>query len=398
MVKYSKYTTKTGKERWKYKGYWGIDNRTGYPIQPQRQGFKTKKEAKLDYERTIFELDKKQNDVRNKKITFSDLWLEYIPYYQASGVSFGTYDDVRRGIELHVLPEIGKYYVDMLSIRDCQKMVDKIRRKRKDFKRIVNNASSVIDYAVENEYCATNQLKKVQLKNSKIKYDTRRPAKNVYSPDELVTFLEFCKDHIEFHKYVYFRLLAFAGLRKSEALALKTSDLDLKNKTLTVQRTLALSETARSVVVDFTKTQHSDSDVDVIALDDITFDLLITQISNSKIINFNSSNFIFTNPKTNSFYAREAPNQWINTLWKRHGDELTGLGLHRITPHGLRHSHATLLHALGVSAKDAQHRLRHANIQTTLDIYTHIDRNQQQATAQILNVFEADKVKSKVTF
>ena len=39
--------------------------------------------------------------------------------------------------------------------------------------------------------------------------------------------------------------------------------------------------------------------------------------------------------------------------------------------HSLRHTHATLLVQEGAHIKDVQERLGHANIETTLDTYTH---------------------------
>jgi integrase len=42
----------------------------------------------------------------------------------------------------------------------------------------------------------------------------------------------------------------------------------------------------------------------------------------------------------------------------------------RIGWHTFRHSHSTLLHSLGVDLKVQQELLRHADIRTTLNIYT----------------------------
>jgi integrase len=45
--------------------------------------------------------------------------------------------------------------------------------------------------------------------------------------------------------------------------------------------------------------------------------------------------------------------------------------LPEITLHTIRHTTATILKDMGVSATDAQYILGHANINTTLQIYTH---------------------------
>ncbi|HEY8283238.1 MAG TPA: tyrosine-type recombinase/integrase, partial [Chloroflexota bacterium] len=58
-------------------------------------------------------------------------------------------------------------------------------------------------------------------------------------------------------------------------------------------------------------------------------------------------------------------------------------GLTRITFHGLRHTHATLLLLRGVNAKAVSARLGHAGIQITLDTYAHLlpEMEEQAANA-----------------
>jgi integrase len=55
--------------------------------------------------------------------------------------------------------------------------------------------------------------------------------------------------------------------------------------------------------------------------------------------------------------------------------------LQRITLHGLRHSHATLLLASGIHPKIAQERLGHSSISVTLDLYSHVMPGMQEDAA-----------------
>lgn len=45
-----------------------------------------------------------------------------------------------------------------------------------------------------------------------------------------------------------------------------------------------------------------------------------------------------------------------------------------ITAHGLRHTFATMLYLAGVDILTAKDQLGHADIKTTLEIYTHLDK------------------------
>ena len=77
-----------------------------------------------------------------------------------------------------------------------------------------------------------------------------------------------------------------------------------------------------------------------------------------------SEDWIFANPETGKPYW---PGR-IQENWLVPAAEKAGLG--RIGWHTFRHSHSTLLHALGVDLKVQQELLRHADIRTTMNIYT----------------------------
>lgn len=92
---------------------------------------------------------------------------------------------------------------------------------------------------------------------------------------------------------------------------------------------------------------------------------------------------VFSNPETNSLYAVSAPTKWLSVLLKN-------FDMKKISPHGLRHTHATLLFEAGADIKEVQARLGHANSQTTLDIYTHITEARQHETANKFSNFMSD--------
>lgn len=68
----------------------------------------------------------------------------------------------------------------------------------------------------------------------------------------------------------------------------------------------------------------------------------------------------------------------LNRIWRKHPD------FKRITSHGFRHTHCSLLFEAGATIKEVQERLGHENIQTTMDIYAHVT---QKATDKVANKF-----------
>ncbi len=67
-------------------------------------------------------------------------------------------------------------------------------------------------------------------------------------------------------------------------------------------------------------------------------------------------------------------NEKLNILIKKHN-------LHPITIHGIRHTHASLLFEAGANIKEVQERLGHADIQMTMNIYTHVTNTLKEQTA-----------------
>lgn len=165
--------------------------------------------------------------------------------------------------------------------------------------------------------------------------------------------------------------MAFTGLRKSEVLALEWTDVDFKNQELKISKTLARGENGR-VYVSTPKTYSSKRTID---LDNQTIHLL-------KIwkLKQNNSNYIFTNPLNDSLYNPTSVRKWIDPIVKK-------TNLPKITPHGFRHTHVSLLIEADVSLKEIQERLEHKSIQITANIYTHITKNKRKNTADKLAAY-----------
>ena len=383
--------TKTEKVRWQYDEYVETSKRTGEEVRFRKSGFNSKTEAKLNFERRLADYRKNLEQTNKKNITFEMFFYDkYLPFYEDTGVADSTYNAVISETTNHILPTLGKLNLAYITVSDCQRLVARVKEKRKSFRRLLGFARRILSYALAEGYIDENPMEKVIITPSKKKYKNNRvEAKdNYYTPEQMMVFLEYYKKHGHFHEFVYFRLLAFSGLRRSEALALYVTDIDHTNKSISVSKTLSQGKNKRTKLSLHTKTSSESS---VIYLDEVTYDYLKQLINQINFVCRNGEielphrKFIWTSPFSLSHYDKMTPNDWLKGFFNKHKDELNELGLHRISVHGFRHSHSTMLHRLGVNAKDAQHRLRHKNIQTTLDVYTHIDSQSAKDTASLLN-------------
>lgn len=73
---------------------------------------------------------------------------------------------------------------------------------------------------------------------------------------------------------------------------------------------------------------------------------------------------------------------YISKTFKKYVDKSN---LKKITFHGLRHSHATILYSAGANSQEISKRLRHSRVSTTDDIYIHVTEEIKKSTAQIFD-------------
>jgi integrase len=76
-------------------------------------------------------------------------------------------------------------------------------------------------------------------------------------------------------------------------------------------------------------------------------------------------------------------NSGVRRMWEMY-QRKTGLD---ITLHQLRHAYATILYEAGIDVKAAQTFLGHANIQTTMDIYTHLSEAKKINSVDIIDKY-----------
>lgn len=143
------------------------------------------------------------------------------------------------------------------------------------------------------------------------------------------------------------------GLRVGELLAITPEDIDIENKTLSVNKTKHASGIFTSP-----KTLSS---IRTIEINDDTLKILMRYISASETV-------FDTNSATISYNLKKVD----------------------LSTHMFRHTHVALLVEAGVPIKVISERLGHANVDTTLSIYTHVTENMKLDLRKKLNNLCAD--------
>lgn len=143
------------------------------------------------------------------------------------------------------------------------------------------------------------------------------------------------------------------GLRVSEIVALRWSDFDFEKLTLLVQRSAVKAR------VDEVKTEYSRDEVPLHP------DLARILLEWRERAPFRGDNdWVFGSPKTGKPYYQEH----IQKTHLREAGKKSGLGP-EIGWHTFRHSYRSWLDETGAPMKVQQELMRHASIQTTMNVY-----------------------------
>lgn len=368
MTKIIKYTNKDNETLYKFRFYAGLDEITGKQRYIRRQGFKSEKDAKTELLKIEYLVSTNQyfKDVKSGK--FGDVLDEWLALHKET-VKASTWQFIELRANNHVRPYFKNMYVDKITLRQCQDFVNKTFKVAPvAYVYSLSIVKNTLDYALRLGMIESNPMLYVIKPKKQASISDKHD--NFYNKDELKKFLDVAKN-TDLKKYILFRLLAYSGLRVGECLALTWHDLDYKNNTIAINKTLA--RTNNGIKIQTPKTKASNR---VISLDTETIQVLkMWQLEQRKqllkvgINAMDSKQLIFSNGK-NSFIIVPTVRLAIKQIANK-------AGIYPITTHGFRHTHATLLFASGMDIKQVQARLGHSNVQTTLNIYTHAMKDKQ---------------------
>lgn len=375
MIK--KYTTKNGETRYLFQTYLGIDPLTGKERRTTRRGFKTQKEAK-QAERNLL-LDVEENGLPSNQSdgfqdpTFEELAQLWLENYKTT-VKPSTFENVKSKVEKMTEEHFKELKLKKITVAYCQRVVIELSKNYVLYNHYLSVINRIFKYAVLMDILNTNPLDKVIKPKSR---QTQRKG-NFLTKEELKEFLKLAQTATLSYFFPLVHLMAYTGLRQGEALALKWSDIDFENKKITVDKTAVRIKEKQTLQTPKTKNSKR-----VISIDPTTLSILKSWKKDQIKIYFKNGkhfegdkNFVFTNQR----------GEWVHIhnfirYFKRF---IADHKLKPITPHGLRHTHASLLFSAGVEPKNISDRLGHSTVQITLDLYTHITEEQRTDTVEKL--------------
>lgn len=357
--------------------------------------------------------------------SYLDNWLDSLDLEPSTVAGY------RRLGRNHVTPYLGNVPLDKLTATRISRHYKELREHgRKDKKdeggplsantvqKVHVLLGAMLDAAKDDGLLSVNPARKAKIVKAPTGKQIRaqKPEMVTWTAAELTAFLTWSRVTYNDHLYALWHVIAYTGMRRSEALALKFEDIDFAHGRISVRRALDTTQRGQLKVTKTNRPRVVDIDtatVDVlksyrkqrgaVALtlahgDAFVFSTLTGETRQPKAITKafgirvrlaeeslrESAKAASTPPdgSTAPEVGASGPTADERTPARTTATKAAGRPvLRHMTLTGLRHTHATLLLAAGEHPKVVQERLGHTTITTTMDVYSHVTPTMQRSAA-----------------
>jgi len=307
---------------------------------------------------------------RHDRLTVADLLKRWLQDYARPNVAPKTYVRYEQIVRIDLIPALGGRNLDKLTPGDVQAYYsDRLAEGRLAARTIHHHhrvLKQALKWAVRLELTYRNAADPVR--------PPRPERSDVQTLDAAQARL--LEAAAEGSTYEGPTLLAlYTGMRQAAVLGLRWRDVDLKGERLSVIRTL---QRVRGEII--TKEPKSRAGRRAIALS-LTVVAALRRERARQAKRKLSLGSAWANDRDLVFTSAAGTPLDDSALRRGFKKLLVEADLPRIRFHDLRHTHATLLLLKGIHPKIVSERLGHANVQITLDTYSHVLPNMQEGAA-----------------
>lgn len=347
--------------------------------QKESKLYKTRPEAK-DAEVEFLSKIKTTDEINNN-IQFIDIYREWLLFKQSQVKSTTFYSVVKR-CEHHILPYFKKYKlhsIKMNTINQWKDNVFKLNITTGHKNTLIRTLKEILIYARDNYDYDTKIVSKIQLYKVETVVNKTDAETNFWTFEEFSKFISVVDNN---YYYLIFNFLYYTGLRLGEMIALTWEDLNFNRKQIRINKTFTNKVLDGPYKITTPKTSNSVRYVD---LDDNLLSLMRKHYEDeSKICNFNEKMFLFGN------ISHTSPTTIKRYLYKY----IELANVKKITPHGFRHSHVSLLINLGCDSRDVAERVGDT-IQMIEKTYYHMFPTKKKETVNLLNNLKKQEVNKR---
>ena len=309
-----------------------------------KRGFRTKKEA------LRYEVDTKQILKEKPSISFKKLSEEFLADYKANN-KYNSYVNAEKNCRKYILPTLGTQLIEDITpliIRKWQADLLQYQLSDSTLRSINTTLCTMLNYAVKFYGLKSNPMK---VTGKQGKYTRRLDFLEVEEWKKVDGVIDDLYDKTALN------LMFWTGIRIAELMGLTKADIDLENNTISINK-----QYSRQHEVTTTKTESSNR---ILSIPSFVSDLLRDYYKATKYL---SEKYIFS---IHSSFR-------LNLCLKKY---CRNAGVREVSPHALRHSHASFLIRQGLPINAISKRLGHSSPSMTLNIYSHCYREQDNDIA-----------------
>lgn len=274
---------------------------------------------------------------------------EYVPKWFATFKEYqlkpNTIKGYRSNFRRHIYPFFGDMKLDEITTDDIQRFLnEKEYLARNTVHTMLILVGEVLESAYEDKLIPVDPSKSKRIAI----VSKRKKERDALKPEQLKAIIEGIASELkDDDERRLISLMLFTGMRRGEVLGLRWEDIDFKKKLIHVERNITYAHNQPEI--GSTKTN-----------------------SGKRSIPLDSRLAEFLKPHCSAGYVLGGAEPMTQMVFRRVFKHIKkNVELFGATPHIFRHTYITTLAKANVDLKTIQRISGHANITTTLNIYTH---------------------------
>jgi len=272
-----------------------------------------------------------------------------------------TLAEVEVDLRLRIAPVLGRVPINEITRQQVDELVADLLRRGASVRMVrgvVSTLRRLLQAAVEWGYIAENPARRVRLPAPET--HTRQAHERVLSMDELSRLIRSCAGSLRTETLI--RAMAESGLRRGEVIGLGWDDVDLVGLRLHVRRSVSDVHGVREERTTKGKRSRRAAISDEFAARLAQW----KQVSGGQ----GATGYVWPG-RDGTPMGAHSPNQSLARVLRR-ARLVDTSGVPLVTPHGLRHTAASLMLAAGVPLIVVSRQLGHANPNVTAQVYAHL--------------------------
>lgn len=325
-----------------------IDGKT---VAKRLSGYKRKKDAEAGYAEYLrIRSQEKAKTPESDRILFNEIVYRFLQSKKGN-VKYSSYYTLKNKFEKHIIPYFEGKYIQDITALDLTQWQEHMQDLKYGTKAHLRSYLGSIWRFAEKFY----DVKNVFVKTEPFRNLETNKQLHFWTLEQFQKFLEVVDR--EEHK-VFFTFLYLMGCRKGEALALSWADVDLTKKEVSITKSVTHKTEGKAWEITTPKNRTSMRKISIP-------ENLVQILKNYKAWqkeNIKDTSFVFCG-------ERPLPEETIKRYFKTYTEKAE---LPPIRIHDLRHSCASLLISEGATIVAVAARLGHANVEQTLNTYSHL--------------------------